>query len=88
VQNAGIALRRALEWLNATPEEANAALEDGVRASDPLFVPYVAGERTPFVDATLRGAWLGLGLNTDRRAMLRSVIEGVAPLVPTTQAFD
>ena len=81
VQNAGIALRRALEWFNSTPEEANAALEDGVRASDPLFVPYVAGERTPFVDATLRGAWLGLGLATDRRAMLRSVIEGVAHAV-------
>ena len=81
VQNAGIALRKALEWLGATPEQANAALATGVRASDPIFVPYVAGERTPFVDASLRGAWLGLGLDTDREAMLRSVIEGVAHAV-------
>jgi xylulokinase len=81
VQNAGIALRRALEWLEATPDQANAALADGVRASDPIFVPYVAGERTPFVDSSLRGAWLGLGLDTDRQAMLRSVIEGVAHAV-------
>ena len=81
VQNAGIALRKALEWLDATPDQANAALEGGVRASDPIFVPYVAGERTPFVDASLRGAWLGLGLDTDRQAMLRSVIEGVAHAV-------
>lgn len=81
VQNAGIALRRALEWFGATPQQANDALEEGVRASDPIFVPYVAGERTPFVDASLRGAWLGLGLDTDRQALLRSIVEGVAQAV-------
>jgi xylulokinase len=81
VQNAGIALRRALEWFGATPKEANDALDAGVRASDPIFVPYVAGERTPFVDAHLRGAWLGLGLDTDRQALLRSIVEGVAQAV-------
>ena len=81
VQNAGIALRQALTWLDATAEQANAALDQGVQASDPLFVPYVAGERTPFVDPGLRGAWLGLGLDTSREAMLRSVVEGVAHAV-------
>ena len=81
VQSAGIALRRALEWLKATPEEANAALEGGVRVSDPIFVPYVAGERTPFMDAHLKGAWLRLSLDSDRSAMLRSVVEGVAQAV-------
>ena len=81
VQNAGIALRRALEWLGATAQEANDALDAGIRPSDPIFVPYVAGERTPFVDAHLRGAWLGLGLDTDRGALLRSIVEGVAHAV-------
>ncbi|MDA2988699.1 MAG: FGGY family carbohydrate kinase [Actinomycetota bacterium] len=81
VQNAGIALRRALEWFGASPKEANDALDAGVRPSDPIFVPYVAGERTPFVDAHLRGAWLGLGLDTDRQALLRSIVEGVAQAV-------
>ena len=81
VQNAGIALRQALTWLDATAEQANAALDQGVQASDPLFVPYVAGERTPFVDPGLRGAWHGLGLDTSREAMLRSVVEGVAHAV-------
>jgi xylulokinase len=81
VQNAGIALRRALDWFGATTQEANDALDAGVRASDPIFVPYVAGERTPFVDAHLRGAWLGLGLDTDRQALLRSIVEGVAQAV-------
>ena len=81
VQNAGIALRRALDWFDATSDEANAALDGGIRPSDPIFVPYVAGERTPFVDARLRGAWLGLGLDSDRAAILRSVVEGVAQAV-------
>jgi len=81
VQNAGIALRRALDWLGVSPQEANDALDVGVQESDPIFVPYVAGERTPFVDARLRGAWLSLGLDTDRRAMVRSVVEGVGHAV-------
>jgi xylulokinase len=81
VQSAGVALVRALAVLAATTEEAHAALQSGVRSSDPIFVPYLIGERTPFLDPMLRGAWLGLGLDTDRPAMLRSVLEGVAHAV-------
>lgn len=78
VQNAGLSLEKALAMLAATADEATAALEQGVRESDPLFVPTLAGERTPFMNPDLRGAWLGLSLATDRQALLRSVLEGVA----------
>ena len=81
VQNAGLALEPALAMLGATAAEATAALEQGVQASDPIFVPYLAGERTPFMDASLRGAWLELSLATDRSALLRSVLEGIAQAV-------
>lgn len=81
VQNAGLALGPALAMLGASVEEATAALEHGLRADDPLFVPYLAGERTPFMDASLRGAFLDLSLATDRAAMLRSVLEGIAHAV-------
>lgn len=81
VQNAGLALTPALAMLGATIDEASAALADGVRADDPIFIPYLAGERTPFMDPTLRGAWRGLSLSTDRPAMLRSILEGVAQAV-------
>lgn len=81
VQNAGLALTPALAMLGATIEEASAALEGGVRSDDPIFIPYLAGERTPFMDPSLRGAWRGLSLSTDRAAMLRSVLEGVAQAV-------
>ena len=81
VQSAGLALTPALAWLGATIDEANAALAEGVRATDPIFVPYLSGERTPFMDPRMRGAWFGLTLATDRRAILRSVLEGVAQAV-------
>lgn len=81
VQNAGLALTPALAMVGATIEEASAALALGVRADDPIFIPYLAGERTPFMDPNLRGAWRGLSLSTDRAAMLRSILEGVAQAV-------
>lgn len=81
VQSAGITLNAALSWFGASVEEATAALTQGVQADDPIFVPYLSGERTPFMTPTLRGSWHGLSLATDRAAMLRSVLEGVAQAV-------
>jgi xylulokinase len=78
VQSAGLTLTAALTWFAATVEEASAALAEGIRPDDPVFVPYLSGERTPFMSPTLRGGWLGLSLGTTRAAMLRSVLEGVA----------
>jgi xylulokinase len=43
-----------------------------------LFAPYLAGERTPHVDAYARGAFTGLSLRHDRGALARAVMEGVA----------
>ncbi len=81
VQSAGLVLERVLAWLGATAADATAALADGIRPDDPIFVPYLAGERTPFMDASLRGSWHGLSLATDRPALLRSALEGLAQAV-------
>jgi xylulokinase len=43
-----------------------------------LFLPYLAGERTPHVDAFARGAFVGLTLHHGRPHLTRSVLEGVA----------
>jgi xylulokinase len=72
-----------LNWLAATlgADEATllAELGDGVsRPSDILFLPYLSGERTPHNDAVVRGAFIGLSHQTDRRALVQSVMEGVA----------
>jgi xylulokinase len=43
-----------------------------------LFLPYLAGERTPHADPDARGAFAGLTLRHDRGALVRAVLEGVA----------
>jgi xylulokinase len=41
------------------------------------FAPYLSGERTPYADSDVRGAFVGLGLRHDRGALARAVLEGV-----------
>lgn len=43
-----------------------------------VFLPYLAGERTPHSDPDARGAFVGLSLRHDRGALVRAVMEGVA----------
>lgn len=47
----------------------------------PLFLPYLAGERTPVWRADVRGAFHGLSREQGGDAMLWSVLEGVAHAV-------
>jgi xylulokinase len=47
-------------------------------AEAPLFLPYLAGERTPHNDPNARGAFWGLDHGTDREALTYAVLEGVA----------
>ena len=43
-----------------------------------MFLPYLAGERTPHADPDARGAFAGLSVRHDRGALTRAVLEGVA----------
>ena len=43
-----------------------------------FWLPYLMGERTPHLDATARGAWVGLTNSHKRADLIRSVIEGVS----------
>jgi xylulokinase len=43
-----------------------------------VFLPYLAGERTPYADPDARGAFCGLSITHDRGALTRAVLEGVA----------
>jgi xylulokinase len=43
-----------------------------------IFLPYLAGERTPHADPDARGAFVGLSMHHDRGALVRAVLEGVA----------
>ena len=94
IQNAGIAIDWAMGLLGAGPAEIEATMLAGgpvgaVRAGagraggggageEITFLPYLTGERTPHLDASLTGRWLGLRSGTTRAALIRSVFEGVA----------
>ena len=46
--------------------------------SDVQFLPYLMGERSPVNDSNIRGAFLGLSMNTAKQEMTVAVLEGVA----------
>lgn len=73
----------SLNWLSGvtgrTAEALTAELGDTLAApSGVFFLPYLSGERTPHNDAAIRGAFAGLSHLTDRAALTRAVLEGVA----------
>ena len=70
------------DLLAAKGQDPFAALMDGAAAVPPgadglLFLPYLAGERSPHMDPHARGAWVGLSLAHDQRHLVRALIEGV-----------
>lgn len=43
-----------------------------------FWLPYLMGERTPHLDATARGGWIGLTARHARADLVRSLLEGVS----------
>ncbi len=75
----------SLAWLrNAAAPDTNydalLAMADAWPAGTEnlIFLPYLAGERTPYPDPDARGAFVGLSVRHDRGALTRAVLEGVA----------
>ncbi len=73
----------ALDWyagfLQSRPQDLTLALGDRVMApGNVIFLPYLSGERTPYNDAVVRGSFVGLAHESDRNAMTRAILEGVA----------
>lgn len=75
----------AQEWFRracaggASHETLDAEAERVERGSKGLlFLPYLQGERTPLWDVGARGVYFGLGLEHDRGAMWRALLEGIA----------
>ncbi len=68
---AGIVAQSAQQLTSELGEELKAP-------SEALFLPYLAGERTPHNDAKVRGSFRGLGGEMGRADLTRAVLEGVA----------
>jgi xylulokinase len=79
MQNAGLALEWARSILGFTWAEIYAEAFSVPPGCEGLtFLPYLTGERTPHLDAQIRGAWVGMGLHHTRAHLMRSALEGVA----------
>jgi xylulokinase len=73
----------ALNWhsevTGKSPSELTGELGDTLRApSSVTFLPYLSGERTPYNDAAIRGAFIGLGHESSRVVLTQAVLEGVS----------
>ncbi|MEW5422975.1 xylulokinase [Amorphus sp. 3PC139-8] len=71
----------AMRWLGdvyAADAGRIGAGVDPARVEGPIFLPYLAGERTPHNDAEIRGAFVGLDYGSDRTVLAGAVMEGVA----------
>ncbi len=74
-------LLRSLTY--AQMEEAAASVPPG--AEGLLYLPYLGGERAPFRDPHVRGAFIGLGRFSGPGHVVRSIMEGVAMAFRTIQ---
>ncbi|SOC36826.1 xylulokinase [Rhizobium subbaraonis] len=73
----------ALNWhsrvTGVSAAELTAALGGSLKAPTGVtFLPYLSGERTPHNDASIRGAFVGLGHESDRAVLTQAVLEGVS----------
>ncbi|MGJ5620942.1 xylulokinase [Sulfitobacter sp. MF3-043] len=78
-----LAATDSLNWLSGILEtpagDLAGTLDDHIGEPQQVrFLPYLSGERTPHNDSSIRGAFLGLDIGTDRAALVRSVMEGVS----------
>ena len=72
----------ALNWLSGitgkSAGELTGELGSDLKAPGSVtFLPYLSGERTPHNDASIRGAFIGLGHESDRAVLTQAVVEGV-----------
>jgi len=79
-QGAGL----SLQWFRnrLAPElsysQLTAEAEDSPAGARGLYwLPYLMGERTPHLDASARGGWIGLTASHERPDLVRAILEGV-----------
>jgi xylulokinase len=76
---------RAIDWIHRTlaPGMPIADLMEFAQSAPSgsenlLFLPYLAGERSPLLDPYARGAFIGLSDAHEPRHLVRAVLEGIA----------
>jgi xylulokinase len=54
------------------------AAQSPIGAKGAMFLPHLAGERSPYLDPAARGAWVNLSLAHTQADLIRALLEGVA----------
>ncbi len=85
----GVTLSAAacLAWWSGVTQEKEASLlqalpETPAAPSDVTFLPYLSGERTPYNDGAIRGAFLGLSQDSSRASLTQAGTGRRGVLVP------
>lgn len=76
----------ALNWLKNQALQAKADFEEFLRPAESiptgaeglLFLPYLAGERNPYLNPDAKGIFFGLAMKHGQGHLIRAVMEGVA----------
>ena len=79
IHSAGLTLEWLRKLFRVTWDELYHDAFAAPRGSDGVcFLPYIAGERTPYLDRNMSGAWSGLRLDHERSHLFRAALEGCA----------
>ncbi|HEV3431026.1 MAG TPA: FGGY family carbohydrate kinase [Paraburkholderia sp.] len=78
MQNVGVALEAARGWLAYDWAQAYEEAFAVPPSATLTFLPYLSGERSPWLDPAARGGWLGAGIGDTRGVLMRAAFEGVA----------
>ena len=74
---------KAIEWCGALfgisdiEDFFSLARESKPGSGGLVFLPYLAGERAPVWDSSIRGVWRGIGLSSSRNDFANSVLESI-----------
>lgn len=79
-----LAAGNSLTWYRNTffPTEDFSELLEGIDTITPgsnglIFTPYISGERTPHPDSQIRGSFIGLDIQHQKKHFSRAVLEGI-----------
>ncbi|MGV2290955.1 FGGY family carbohydrate kinase [Trinickia sp. YCB016] len=78
MQNVGVALEAVRGWLSYSWADAYQDAFGTDPSTTLTFLPYLTGERSPWMNPAARGGWLGMALSDSRATMMRAAFEGVA----------
>ncbi|WP_028125451.1 xylulokinase [Eremococcus coleocola] len=74
----------SLDWIKeklcediSYEELFNLVKESDIGSNGLIFTPFLIGERTPYNDSSIRGAFIGLDISHNKSDMLRAVVEGI-----------